>query len=442
MLVTHDYRQALLPQPFWTTLSPTTVKQRIEQLLIAEDSAVRVQALSPVEYVVLLKEAPEMRPALLSLGHAEQIRAVLDLDCWHKDALQGSRVLTWLEDLQQSGEAAFQQALQTLDRELLCVAFRHFVRIHAALPEEEEQDPQPYDEVVSNELYRLEFVDPQSPWNERIWRLFDFLRRTAPDMYHSLMQGIMWGLENELEELAYRWRSGRMQDEGFPEYYEALETYQTMALEAPQLSPAVAVPGPPASVENSGLIPSYAWRLAPADTPLAQALAADFPGLTLERLCWEMVVLCNRELVIDQVDFADAAAVCASLGRVFAHINVGLEYLSKHEGQQLETLLATRSLQAICQVGVSLSIQLRQRAQRLQDRLHTAATIRRDVPGMGRHVLDGLLSPLHPQFFAGLADPGETAYRDFFSLQDIVFVDTLLQQLENDPAYHSGSFPG
>ena len=45
-----DYRQALLaPHPFWATLSPTTVKQRIEQLLDAPDSAALIQALSPVE---------------------------------------------------------------------------------------------------------------------------------------------------------------------------------------------------------------------------------------------------------------------------------------------------------------------------------------------------------------------------------------------------------
>ena len=99
-----DYRTTLLaPHPLWATLSPTTVKQRIEQLLAAPDSAALVQALSPIEYTVLLKAAPDMRALLLQLGHPEQIRTVLDLDCWHKDMLQDARVLEWLEALQQSG---------------------------------------------------------------------------------------------------------------------------------------------------------------------------------------------------------------------------------------------------------------------------------------------------------------------------------------------------
>ncbi len=148
-----DYREALLaPQPFWATLSPTTVKQRIEQLLAAPDSAALVQALSPVEYTVLLKAAPDMRAMLLQLGHPEQIRTVLDLDCWHKDTLQSPRVLEWLEALQHSGEDICVQTLQTLDSEMLSVVLHRHIRVNAALPSEEEEDPGPYDEVLSNEL--------------------------------------------------------------------------------------------------------------------------------------------------------------------------------------------------------------------------------------------------------------------------------------------------
>src|SRR2546422_8865725 len=110
-----DYREALLaPQPFWATLSPTTVKQRIEQLLAAPDSAALVQALSPVEYTVLLKAAPDMRAMLLQLGHPEQIRTVLDLDFWHKDTLQSPRVLEWLGAMPRNSQEICVQSLPPL----------------------------------------------------------------------------------------------------------------------------------------------------------------------------------------------------------------------------------------------------------------------------------------------------------------------------------------
>jgi hypothetical protein len=434
-----DYRTVLLsPHPLWATLSPTTVKQRIEQLLAASDSAALVQALSPIEYTVLLKAAPDMRAILLQLGHPEQIRTVLDLDCWYKDTLQDARVLEWLEALQQSGEVLCTQTLQSLDSEMLSVVLHRYLRVNAALPSEEEEDPGPYDEVLSNELYRVAFITPDSPLNERVVEFLRVLRLVDLDMYHRLMQEAMWAQESDLEEWAYRWRTGRLQDEGIPDYYEALEAYHVIEIEpfhilAPDpLEP----PGVPASAEESGQVPSYAWSLIPSGSLLAQALQGDLTPATLERLCWEMVSLCNKALVLDQVDFADTAAVRASLGRVHAYVNIALEYLSHSDPQQLVPLLTTRSLQSLCQIGFSLCMRLRQRASSLQAHLNSTAGVRRALPGLARATVDGLLHTWYPQFYVGIETPGETGYRDLLHLQDIHLVMAVLEPLEHDPAYH------
>ena len=114
-----------------------------------------------------------------------------------------------------------------------------------------------------------------------------------------------------------------------------------------------------------------------------------------------MVALCNKAIVLDQIDFADTAAVRASLGRVHAYVNIGLEYLSHHDPQQLVLLLTTRALQSLCQIGFSLSMRLRQRASSLQAYLNGAAGVRRALPGLARSVIDGLLQTWHPQFCVG-----------------------------------------
>jgi hypothetical protein len=440
MFVEQDYRHALLIHPFWDHLSPPTVRQRIDQLLEAPNSAELVQALPPVEYALLLKAAPEMRAALLALGHPEQIRTVLDLDCWQKDTLQSGRVLEWLEELQRSGEESFQQTLHALDPELLLVALRQYVRVHAALSPEEDPDPVPYDEVLANELYRVEFIDPDSLWNERIQRLLTVLRQVDFDFYHTLMQGSMWGIDSELEEMAYRWKSGRLQDEGFPDYYDALESYYMLEGEAPLLSVSMEPPGPPASAAETGVVPSYAWGVMPSNSLVARALDGDFDPPTLERLCWEMVALCNRELVIDQVDFADAQAVRTSLRRVHAYLNIGLDALRGQEVSPLSALLTTHALREICQVGVGLILRLRQRATSLHSQLTSVAGVRRTVSGLARQVFDGLLRD-HPRFFTGLEVPGEAGYRDFLSTQDITLVDAVLRQLENDSSYRLVTSP-
>ena len=431
MLAEQHYRRALLAQPFWARLAPADVKQRVQALLAAPDSAAAVRALPPVEYAVLLKEAPESRAALLAAAHPEQNRTVFDLDCWHKQDLRSTRVLAWLDDIRESGLEPFLDTLAVLDHELLVAALCRHVRVHAALPIEEEAEPKPYHEVLSNELYRLEFVEPDSPWNERIQRLLVFLRQADLDTYHGLMQGVMWGLQGELEEWAYRWKSGRLQDEGFPDYYDALEAYRIVDNLPRLASEHAEPPGRPATAEASGVVPGYAWSMTPTGSLLARALSGQFSIETLDRLCWEMVGLCNRELVVDQVDFADAAAVKASLRRVHAYVNLGIDYLCGQHAEPPESILDAYSLHAICQTAITLIVSLRQRAHRVQVHLNRTPGVPRALPDLAQRVVSGLLRP-HAQFLAELASPTASGYRDFVYLQDVALVDGLLRELEND----------
>jgi hypothetical protein len=397
-----------------------------------------VQALSPVEYSLLVKEATETRSLLLALAHPHQIRTMIDLDCWIKDSLQSVRVLEWLDELYRSGDDVLLRTLQTLDLELLLAAFRQHIRVHAALPHEEEEEPIAFDEVFANELYRVEFVGQNPLLHDRIRRLLQFLQLTALDFYHNLMQEIMWGQDTELEEGAYRWKSGRLQDEGFPDYYEALETYTLIDLTQPlpTISTTLSPPGFPESAEESGLVPSYAWSLIPAESLLASALTHEFPIEAQERLCGEMVYLCNRELVIEQVDFANAIAIHASLSRVHAYLNLGIEHLHRQTSQHAAFILAVHPLRSLYQVGFTLCMRLQQRALRLQMVLDREAGLRRALPGLTRQVIDGLLQ-IPPQFFVGLLHPGETGYRDFWYAQDITLVEPILTAVETDPAYYT-----
>ncbi len=438
MLTEQDYRKALVARhPFWQLLSPTAVRQHVDQLFSAANTADLVHALTPVELTIMLKEVPDMRPLLLQLAQPEQIRLVLDLDCWHKDTLQSDRLLTWLEDLQRSGLETFTQALTELDAEFLVAFLRQHLRVQAALPHEEEDEPQAYEEALVNELYRASFIDPEGPYNDRLQRLLNFMRAADLDLYNRLMQAAMWEQDSELIEWAYRWKSGRLQDQGFPEYYEALEYHHLVDLQqlAPEPSTDLTSPAPPENAEEMGLVPSYAWSFTPSGSSLEKAMAGDFTAETLERLCWEMVALCNRALVYDQVDFADAAAVRDSFERVHAHLNIGLDYLSSRDKQPLSYLVDHYALSLIYQVGFTLVMHLYSQAVRIHQHLTSTTGVRRALPDLTTRVIQGLLHP-QPKMFRGLAQPGATGDCDFRTLRDITRVASVLQQIEAYPAYH------
>jgi hypothetical protein len=97
-------------------------------------------------------------------------------------------------------------------------------------------------------------------------------------------------------------------------------------------------------------------------------------------------------------------------------------------------LLDEHALQFLCQVGYTLVMRLHQRAYRLQHHLNRTAGVPRAVPGLVRHVLDGLLQR-PPQFFAGLSQPEEPGYRAFLHVHDVALTDPVLQQIETDPLY-------
>ncbi len=438
MLTEQDYRKALVARhPFWQLLSPTAVRQYVDQLFSATNPADLVHALTPVELTIMLKEVPDARPLLLQLAQPEQIRLVLDLDCWHKENLQSNRILAWLEDLQRSGAETFTRTLEALDAELLVALLRAYLRIQAALPHEEEDEPHTYDEALVNELYRAEFIDPEGPYNDRLQRLLNFMRTADLALYNQLMQAAMWEQDSELAEWAYRWKSGRLQDQGFPEYYDALEQHHLVDLQqlTPESPTALVSPAPPESAEEMGIVPSYAWSFTPSNSSLEKAMSEDFSVETLERLCWEMVALCNRALVYDQVDFADADEVRTSFERVHAHLNIGLDYLGSRDKQPLSYLVDHYPLSLIYQVGFTLVMHLHSQAVRIQYHLTRTTGVRRNLPSLMTRVLQGLLLP-QPRIFRGLAQPGAIGYNSFQTLRDITLVIAVLKQIEAYPAYH------
>lgn len=163
-----------------------------------------------------------------------------------------------------------------------------------------------------------------------------------------------------------------------------------------------------------------------------------FSAEVIERLCWEMVALCNRALIYDQVDFADTAAVRASFERVHARLNIGLDYLGSRDKQPLPYLLNHYALSLIYQVGFTLVMHLYGQATRIQHHLTQHTGVRRTYPQLITCVLQGLLLP-QPKMFRGLHQPGAVGYSDFRTLHDITLVIGVLKQIEAYPAYHVAS---
>jgi hypothetical protein len=226
----------------------------------------------------------------------------------------------------------------------------------------------------------------------------------------------------ELEETAFRWRSGRMADLGFVDFYEALEAYRELDPASVHLEPGPVTPIPPdESAKDSHLrLPVVmADRLASA-TPFARAVA----GLTSEKeavdLHFALVALCNRVLSADRVSPGDDPEVAGVLARVAATLDLAVEFLSR--GDDAAGMAAVRRVPLIklFRLGVSLVGKLQKLARALV-RNSPFAALRPAVDLWEPEDADVLaaLTRLRPLFPRLLDNPPTAGERPFASLPDL-----------------------
>src|SRR5262245_10936665 len=95
-------------------------KTRQQLLLSSQNSLPLTRALSSEKLFYTLKEIGLTDAVdLLALASPEQVRDMVDLDCWRKDALDDRRLLTWLMLLDEAGSSKLAEWALHVDVELL-----------------------------------------------------------------------------------------------------------------------------------------------------------------------------------------------------------------------------------------------------------------------------------------------------------------------------------
>jgi hypothetical protein len=290
--------------------------------------------------------------------------------------------------------------------------------------------------VQFDEHYLIEFVrhDPIQPL------LLDFLEEVFERNYTyftGLMDEIYWGVEAELEEEAYQFRSARLADRGFPDYFDAqgvfayFDPQQFLALRARQVAPIRD------TLDDGEMIaPAMAPALPEAENSLFNAaLTAGFAAQGRRQLRSEMALVSNQMLVARSVDFGDLDAVRVAVEMTHNYLNLGLEHLAGGELSSAIEHLRDTHLQLLFRLGVSLTIDLRKRAQALVARLGLAPDRTREIPYLDspyREALAGFLQR-QPQFFDGLDQAGGVTMRDFRTMRDLHLGYATLEQIDAVP---------
>ncbi len=180
------------------------------------------------------------------------------------------------------------------------------------------------------------------------------------------MDEIYWGVEAELEEQAYRFRSARLADRGFPEYFDAQTVFAYLEPAGlPQDSSAISVAGARwRSTIRTCCRRGWRPRCRGAENSLFNAaLTAGFAAQGKRQLRSEMATVSNQVLVARSVDFGDLEAVRVAVEMTHNYMNLALEHLAGGDLKIAIEHLRDTHLQQLFRLGVSLTIDLRKRAE-------------------------------------------------------------------------------
>jgi hypothetical protein len=397
-----------------------SARDRRDLILSAPNAQRLVRSFAAESLFHTLKEVGlEDGAELLSLASGEQVCALVDLDCWKKDRLDTAMLLDWLEVIVEAGGRAVGELLHSIDRELLVLLLKRFIRVHRRDdPEEPEDDLEGQEVFELDEHYQIVF----HRWDSRstlVRSLIEALYERDYSYFVTVMEETWWGVDSDLEEGAFRLRSARLQDRGFPDYYDAQQIYRPLA--ARDLAERSAPLGRLAA-ENETMVPQDRALVLPEGGAsfFSQVLHAGFSGEAATELRQELAYLVNRVLVAEGVDFADRDGIAEKIHLAHDTVNLALESLSEVDTPRAIDVLERHYVQHLFRVGWDILLGLRKSAKRAVETLGFEASESGlaflDTPY--REALVGFLN-MRPRFYEGIERPGEIRYRPFAALADL-----------------------
>jgi hypothetical protein len=322
-----------------------------------------VRVLPDEEILLTIKGAGiEDSLSLVALTTPAQLRFILDVELWKRDAVDGDKARQWLGYILSCGEAKVIEFAETADRELLTIVLSRLIGL---IPNEEGvKPPEGLTSIMSDQFFTILSRIPEE--TESIRLLLRILRHHDRDEFYKILFDVHGCLGAETEENAYRWRASRLEEKGLLEFGDAIEIYGYIGEDEART---LAAGGSwRESEEGPGMAPTYPMILTKTRTFFYEILTSVEDDNLANRLRAEIAFSANRLLVADAHEIGEIESMRKALKRLFALTNLGLLFLAGADRREALRVLSSVPVKEIFQVGFSRVADLKTSASDIASR--------------------------------------------------------------------------
>jgi len=399
--------------------------RRIDALISNPNPAAAVAALSVPEVYQLVKEVGFADSLdLVALATPEQLRGCLDMDVWDRDRVQSEAILPWLTSLVEAGYEKLSEVWEALDTEFTALTLQRFTRIYDLSLGEEAPENSDYPILNTvDTFFAVELISDDEEINKLIHRIIeDLYRGDVGVLARHTMMSARSEPPAELEEMSYRWRSGRMADLGYVDFYDALEVFRPIDPNTIAVDENTADTfGESDQAAGPGELPVEWAEQVVGRSFLARALGELTDAAEAKRAETALVVLVNRVLSALRVSPGESEAVALGTAYATATLALGLEVVSRGSVDVAAQFVRNVSLTRLHRAGFTTALRLTRFARAIAPRASTAG----DVESAA---LSGLLGP-QPMMAGELDTPPTAVPRPFESLENVRVAAEMMTRL-------------
>lgn len=404
-----------------TDLAAPRGRKRLDALLSAEDPAAAVGAMTPPELYELVSQLGlEDCTELIGLATPAQIQGCLDLELWDRDLPVLDSMKGWLSTLIDTGYEKVAQVWGGLDAELRALYLQKHTTIFDLMLGQEPTDEAKHLYFTPDRFFALELLGDEDQLRLTTRLIEDLYQADAELARHTLMSAHSEP-PPELQEMAYRWRSGRMSDLGYVDFHDALDLFQPLDADKVTIGEGTEDRLPIAIDDEAPTrLPATFAEAVVGKTFLARALdRVDADDAT--RLHAALMVVTNKVLSAARIKPGELDAVRRGAHYAMSTVSLGLEVVARGDVERGAAALRSISLTRLHRVGYTVSLKLARLARALAPRAITAG----EPAGP---VLDALVGarPWMPKVLDEVPAPG---VRPFESPGDIRKVAEVLARL-------------